>query len=207
MLQDSLIAIVMATKLEADPFVKKFSLAQETDELFPVYRQGNMVLIISGIGKANAAIATTYTILRYNPAWCCTLGAAGSVKATFALGNVYHIDKVIEHDRPHLRSEAHRSFSPFVFAGFPTATIATQDRPVINREARKAMARCADLVDMEAAGVVQSSEKFHVPCVAFKFVSDTVEHECHEDIIANIRDYRQSFCNYFAQSVLPMLNG
>jgi nucleoside phosphorylase len=204
---DSLIAIIMATKLEAVPFLESFSLEQEGDKLFPVYRNSNMILIVSGIGKGNAAIATTYAILRYNPAWCCTLGAAGAVKATFALGDVCHIDKVIEYDRPHLRSEALRSLSPFVLPGFPTATIATQDKPVINQKARKAIARCADLVDMEAAGVLQASARFDVSCVAFKFVSDTLDHERHDDIVANIRNYRESFCNYFAQSVLPMLKG
>ncbi len=200
------IAIIMATKLEAAPFLERLSLNLETKKPILVYGHGNIVLSISGIGKANAAIATTYSILRYQPRLVCNLGAAGATRPGFGIGEIYHIDRVIEYDRPHLRSAKIRIFSPQVLPGFRYATVATQDKPVVDQDRRRAIAGITDLVDMEAAGILLASKKFDVPCVALKFVSDTVEHEDPEEIVENMKQYCNSFCDYFVRTVLPLLS-
>ena len=196
----------MATTLEAAPFIDRLKLVLESEKPFAIYRKENVILILSGIGKGNAAIATTYTILTYKPARICNLGAAGAVKPGFKLGETCHINSVIEYDRPHLRSEKMRTITPQVLPGFRCATVATQDKPVVDQSERKAIGACTDLVDMEAAGIVQASQKFFVDCILFKFVSDTVDHDTHDDIITHIKAYREAFCDYVMQEVLPVLS-
>ncbi len=199
------IALIMATKLEADPFIERLAPVLEAQKPFLVYRNKSVVLIISGIGKVNAAIATAYAFLTYRAEQICNLGAAGAVKPGFALGDMLHIDSVIDYDRPHLRSEKIRILKPLVLEGFQCATVATQDKPVVDPGHRTAMAACTDLVEMEAAGVVQASKAFGVPCTLFKFVSDTVDHEQHDNIVEHIEEYRGAFCDYILEKVLPVL--
>lgn len=199
------ISLVVATKLEGDPLLDLLSLKKETAKPFPLYRRKDVNLIISGMGKANAAMATTYAILTHQSSMVSNLGAAGAVSPGYMLGDIYHIGKVIDYDRPHLLSEMPRIRLPLVLRGFPTAVIATQDKPVIESTARAAIAACTDLVDMEAAAVVQVCAKFRVPCAVFKFVSDTPDHECHHDIVAQIKRYCSPFAEFFAGSVLPLL--
>ena len=61
------ICLVMATLLEAKPFVKGLSLKRISSKPFPVYSGGNITAVISGIGKANAAMATAYACLELGP--------------------------------------------------------------------------------------------------------------------------------------------
>jgi len=62
-----------------------------------------------------------------------------------------------------------------------------------------------DLVDMEGAAVVQAARKLATPCVLFKFVSDTPDHEKEADVIARIREFGPVFCRFVKDSVIPAL--
>ncbi|HOC38260.1 MAG TPA: hypothetical protein PKJ77_03175 [Thermodesulfobacteriota bacterium] len=201
----SSISLVMATKLEALPLLELLGLQHTATRPFPLYCQEDLILIISGIGKTNAAVAVTYSILSHQPGLVVNLGAAGATHPGCTLGDVYHGCQVIEYDRPHLRTEALREMVPLVLPGFPGAVIATQDKPVLDQEDRRTLGQCADLVDMEAAGVVQACERFSVPCSIFKFVSDTPDHTGHDEVVEHIKCHRNSFCEFFVHAVLPAL--
>jgi nucleoside phosphorylase len=205
MAENPLVGMVMATMLEATSMIEKASLAKIADQPFPLYQGEDLVLVISGVGKTNAAMATTYCCLKYSPFWICNLGAAGATDYLYQPGEIYHIVKVIEYDRPHLRSDSPRIHLPYILPGFKTATLATQDRPVMDQEARKELAPLADLVDMEAAAVIQACRKFATPCVVFKFVSDTPAHSRHDEIVAHIKYYRSLLSDFCSKSVIPAL--
>jgi len=215
-----MIGLLMATMLEAKPFVKELSLRKYEQKPFEIYGNEKLLLIISGIGKTNAAAACAYLILKKNPSCICNLGAAGAMGEEHALGNIYHISKVTEPDRPELKSgmphehmpdtlltplvppQGISQISPAGDVAFPTAILATQDRPMKNPEERKAIAQTAHLADMEGAAVVQTCRRFHTKCCLFKFVSDTpLEHS----IVSNIRLCRDDFCAFFCKSALPAL--
>ncbi|QTA89775.1 hypothetical protein [Desulfonema magnum] len=196
------IGLVMATMLEAVPFVKRFSLQPCEQKPFKIYENENLLLIISGIGKANAAMACTYLHLMKQPRCICNLGAAGALDEDHRLRKICHITKVFEPDRPTLNSGVPHKHIPDVLDGFPRATLATQDKPVIDPEERAEIAVIAHLADMEGASVIQTCRRFHTKCYLFKFVSDT-PHD--HQIVANIRDYREDFCSFFCESILPVL--
>lgn len=205
MAENPLVGMVMATMLEAASLIEKVSLVKIADQPFLIYQGEDIVLVISGIGKTNAAMATTYCCLKYSPFWICNLGAAGATKFLYQTGELYHIVKVIEHDRPHLQSDSPRIHIPYILSGFKTATLATQDKPVVDQKEREQIAPLADLVDMEAAAVVQACRKLSTPCVIFKFVSDTPAHSRHEEIAAHIKHHRYLLSDFFSRSVLPAL--
>ncbi|MFO7614837.1 MAG: hypothetical protein R6W71_09390 [Bacteroidales bacterium] len=182
------------------------SLKQTRKAPFRLFQNDNTLLIISGIGKANAAMAVVYCCLKFKPGCICNLGAAGAAHSGYDLGETFHIRKVIEHDRPDLNSKkAYMIHEPDLLKGFKTAKLATCDRAVLDPLERKAISSRADLLDMEGAAVVQACRKFEASCFLFKFVSDTPDHTRDQDIVDNIRFYRERFYAYFADSVMPVL--
>ncbi len=199
------IGLILATRIEAEPFVEALGLRRIGQSPLPVYKGAGVTLVISGIGKTNAAIAATYCCAVFHPGWIVNLGAAGSTKASHGLGDVFHITKVIEWDRPLLSSNSPHVHQPHILGGFREAVLATQDKPVIDRDHRGVIEPYADLVDMEGAAVVQAARKLGTPCVLFKFVSDTPDHGSDADIVAHIRDYGIAFCRFVRDSVFPAL--
>jgi nucleoside phosphorylase len=205
MVNDRVIALIFATMMEAKPFIQGMALGKIEGAPFSVFEKAGIVLVVSGIGKANAAMAALYCCQTFEPAFVCNLGAAGATDASFSLGDMLHITEAIEYDRPELRSNKPHVHSPHVLEGFPFAKVATQDTPVIEAEAREEIASFAGLVDMEAASVIQACGKFQTKCVIFKFVSDTSDHTHGDDIVKNIKQYRTSFYGFFQNAVLPQL--
>lgn len=198
-------AIIMATMLEAKPFVLGMSLRQTQKIPFRLFQNDGILLIISGIGKANAAMATAYGCLKFKPACICNLGAAGATHSGYHLGEIFHIQKIVETDRPDLETGKPCVHQPDLLTGFNTAILATSDRAVLYPEERKAISIDADLIDMEGASVVQACRTFKENCYLFKFVSDTPDHTRDQDIVDHIRAFRKTFYDFFVDSVRPML--
>ena len=205
--KDTVTAIVMATMLEAKPFVLGMSLKQGQKKPFPLFQNDNILLIISGIGKANAAMATTYSCYKFNPSCICNLGAAGATDFSHLLGEIFHINKIIEYDRPELTTGRPCIHKPDIVNGFQTAKLSTSDMAVLDPDERKEISINADLIDMEGASVVQACRKFNAKCFIFKFVSDTPDHARDEDIVENIRLHRTRFYEFFIRFVMPVLSG
>ncbi len=199
------IGLVMATLLEAVPFIRDLSLREWGAEPFSLYGDDRITLIISGIGKANAAMACAYLIQTRRPALVCNLGAAGAADRRCALGECYHISKVIEPDRPGLKSGLPHEHLPDVLDGFAVAALATQDRPLRDPDERESVASSAQLADMEGAAVVQACRRFGVNCFLFKFASDTPDQRQSAEIVKNIELYRNAHSRFFKDSVLPRL--
>jgi len=195
----------MATHLEAKPFIGGFSMIKLESEPFPVYRNENMILVISGIGKANSAMACAYSCLKFNPHCIINLGAAGATGDGHTLGESFHITMALDYERPQFKSKAPHRHTPDILENFSYSTIATFDRPILDPAERQKLAKKAALIDMECASVIQTCIKFKTKCYIFKFVSDTPEHTMDDDIIENIRKYRDPFYMFFRKSILPRL--
>lgn len=203
-----LAGIIIATRLESEPFIKALKMREIEDRPFMVYGCDEMILAISGIGKANAAMATAYVCTKFDPQWVLNLGAAGATQASRELGSIYHIEKVIEPDRPHSVSGTPYVQTPDVLPGFQKAVLATQDKAVDDIETFLQVAPLADLVDMEGASVVQACRRFGKRCLLFKFVSDTPVHAGQGDmIIEHIRNYSTPFCEFISNDVIPVIKG
>jgi adenosylhomocysteine nucleosidase len=199
--------IVIATRIEAEPFIQGLDLKEIDVRPFRVYTGNDVCLAISGIGKVNAAIATAYMCQKFDPACIINLGAAGATVDSRDLGQIFLIEKTIEPDRIHLRTNTPYIQHPDLLDGFETAVLATQDRAVIDADVFRIMAPAADLVDMEGAAVVQASQRFNKKCLIFKFVSDMPAHAGQEELILRqIKFFRGPFCDFILNSVTPVIN-
>jgi adenosylhomocysteine nucleosidase len=198
--------IIMATMLEAKPFVQGLSLKKIEQKPFELFRNDNTFLIVSGIGKANASMAVAYCCAQFQPTCVCNLGAAGATNISSSLGEIFHISQIIELDRPLSGSNGTRTHNSNILKGFQTAVLATSDKAIIEPDERKKVAMNADLLDMEGASVVQACGMFETKCFMFKFVSDTPDHTSNQDIFNNIRLFRNAFYEYFLRLIRPAIS-
>jgi adenosylhomocysteine nucleosidase len=199
----TLTCLISATLIEAGPFIKIFNMKEFEKKPFLLYEGKDILLCIAGIGKANAAMSTTYCCMKYQPMCVINTGAAGAVDEGYQVGSIFQIDKAVEPDRPHLRSNTPWVQTPDTLDGFRNAVLATQDRPVNDIEAFLELSAAADLVDMEGASVLQAARRFNTKCFLFKFVSDTPLHAGKGLIVDNIKEHVGSFCEFIAGSVIP----
>ncbi|MFP3980101.1 MAG: hypothetical protein ACLFUY_01805 [Desulfobacterales bacterium] len=197
------IGLIMATYLEAKPFVKGFQWKRSEDAPFPAYQGSGLVLVISGMGKANAAAACAWLCTTREPGCIINLGAAGANSTSLTPGSIHHIREVRETDRCHFKTGEPLCHRPHVMAGFSTVRLATRDEPVIDPKERLRFSNLAELSDMEGAAIIHTARRFQTPCYVFKFVSDTPEHTTGSQIAANIREFREHVFNFFAKELHP----
>ena len=83
--------IVCAYLKEAKPLIKYFNLKKSNNK-FNIYENENISLIISGQGKLNSAVATTYLLSTRNIQNIINFGIAGS--SEFKIGEIFLINKI-----------------------------------------------------------------------------------------------------------------
>ena len=199
------VALVIADLLEAAPFIKGLKLKKAACGPFPVYKGKGLALVISGIGKSNAAMATAWACTALSPRLLLNLGAAGSTDGKFQPGDCLQIALAVEPERTHFRNGAPYEHRPATLKGLRCAVTATMDRAVLSGRDRKALARMASLVEMECAAFIQACRKFDRRCYAFKLVTDAPGHTSGADIVRNLKKYRDGFFSFFSSKILPKL--
>ncbi|MGD9162215.1 MAG: hypothetical protein PVG39_27645 [Desulfobacteraceae bacterium] len=206
MLKGPSVCLIAATLMEAEPFIKIYDMKEIEKKPFNIYGGKDILLGISGIGKANAAMGTAYCCLKYQPKNILNAGAAGAVDESYQVGNIYQVKKTIEPDRPHLRSNTPWMQTPDTLEDFSNAVLATQDKPIGDVETFNELSAVADLVDMEGASVLQAAKRFNTLCYIFKFASDTPLHAGKGLIVENIKEHAEPFCEFIATSLIQRIN-
>ena len=159
-----MINIIVALYCEAKPLIEYFKLKRQPDHPYPVYRTDKIQLIVSGVGKLNAATATGYLAgVSDTPAAWVNIGVAGH--KTHALGTPCLAHKITD-------QQSNQSWYPiFIFkTPLTTESLGTFDAPENNYEDEL-------LHDMEATGFYQAASRFNsaefIHCL--KVVSDNTE--------------------------------
>ena len=197
--------IVMATYKEAVPFLHNIDFQQILEKPFPVHKAGTMFLIISGIGKTNSAIATSYLKSNFHVTCLINLGAAGSTTSENKIGDILHIEKSIEYDSRQSGPPRHKYFIPDTLEGFPTATLSTHDVPVMSHEDREKIAAISSLVDMEGSAFIQASRAFNTRAYLYKIVTDVPGNSETMEIIDNMKLTRDTLYRFFMDKVFEKL--
>jgi nucleoside phosphorylase len=195
--------LIMATRMEAQPFIEGLTKEPVEEKPFPLYRGGGYVLIISGIGKVNAAVATAMLAVKYDIRQIFNLGAAGALASGRNVGDILHISGVYEHDRPSLLGKSLNEIPCDILEGHDRAKLATGDVPVTDPGGRSRLSRLADLVDMEGAAVARTCRMLGAEYFLFKIVTDTPEHTADRQIIENVRVTRGLLFEYFMREIDP----
>jgi len=137
--------ILTALKSEADPIIDFFHLKKIDDKKFQIFTNEKITLIISGIGKIESAIATTYLLPKPNSI-LINIGICGSPK--HKKGELFQIKKIIDKSSTkvvHLKGK-------YIFN---TQSITCCDTPQNDKIKFK-----NSLVDMESFGFYKSAKKF-----------------------------------------------
>ena len=180
----------MATKLEASPFIANLSMSLQEKKPFNLYTNSEIILIISGIGKSNSAMAVSYLVNKHDIKTLINTGAAGSTIDKLKIADVLQVNRIIELDRINIMNNKYVEYKLDTLELFENAALATQDKPVIELDDRKNVSKHAQLVDMEGAGFIQACNKFEVRGLVYKIVTDTPAHNSSESIIQNIKKTR-----------------
>ena len=157
--------MVMALRAEAQPFIERWRLERvDTHGPFRRFRGPQVELILSGVGKLNAAAACGYLASATGPhphrAWV-NLGIAGH--PTLDLGSIRCADLVVDR-----ASDARWIPKMLVTPPCPMApvhTVDSVDRTYIDEDA---------VVDMEACGFFTACQRFVAPGLVqvIKVISD-----------------------------------
>lgn len=168
--------IFMCTSMycEAHPFIKQLHLKKDFHSYkFEIFRNEEIILMITGIGKVKAAVALTYLFSKYEPKGndlLMNIGVCGTKNQNTAIGTAFFCNKIIE-------NETKRSFYPDMLLKHPfeEASVETFSL-VINKED---MEFEGNLVDMEASGIYQAASVFLQPhqIIFVKIVSDHLKTE------------------------------
>lgn len=142
-----------------------------------------VMLVVSGIGKSNAAAATQLAI-QSGATEIVNVGVAGGLEASMNVGDIYEIESAVQYDFDLTQingtvmgtlDEYDTPYLPLTTTGkFPAHSIGTGDR-FNDSDADNDMLSTAlgcQVRDMECAAVAHVCDRAGVPCRAIKCISD-----------------------------------
>lgn len=132
-------------------------------------------VLVTGIGKVNAAIAVSTILGEFSPSRIVNLGTAGALRD--GLSGTFVVGRVIQHDfdDPGLYSISGLHFGEPIDVADEGVTLATGDLFVSDPVLRAKLATQADLVDMEGYAVARAARVAQVPVTIVKQVSDPAD--------------------------------
>lgn len=132
-------------------------------------------LVLTGIGKVEAAAATTEAIAALRPDLVLNIGTAGALRP--GLTGLFVPSVVVNHDysADAIRALGHEAVDEIDLADGDGTVLATGDVFVTDPVVRDAIAARAHLVDMEGFAVARACQRAGVPCRLVKIVSDAAD--------------------------------
>ena len=157
-----MIVFVTAIFSEAKALIEYFELQKVEKKPFLIYQSDNIALIISGMGKINSAVATTYISQKYSINKIINIGICGANDTKKEIGSLYSIKSIIDAS----------SSKKFVISDMGE-TLYTFDKIIKDKK----LVKRGVLVDMEAFGFYSAASKFvdKKDIKIFKIISDYLE--------------------------------
>ena len=199
-------------------------------EKFTIYtgkiKQHNIVLSLSGIGKVNAAVATTLVIQHFSPDYIINTGSAGGIGQGVRVGDVVIGNEAAHHDvdasvfgyaygqvpqlsarfgaHEKLINAAIQAASVFQAAKVHQGLIVSGDCFVHHQEhiaQIKEHFADAQAVEMEAAAIAQTCVLFNVPFVIIRAISDSAEEKAE----ISFEEFLKVAAQHSAQMVMNLM--
>ncbi len=166
-----MINIITALYQEAEPFIQSLSLKKDLSfHKFQLFKNKDIHLLITGVGKVKAAIAVTHLLSYYPPSpvdFLVNVGLCGTSNLELKIGTPILCNKIIDRDTNH-------SYYPDMLFNHPfiERSVKTYSK-IINRRGDS----IGELVDMEAVGIYQAASTFFQPhqLIFIKVISDYLE--------------------------------
>lgn len=176
-----MILVVAAMEVEAIDLIGNMELIEKKP--FPIY-VGQILgkplrIVISGIGKANAAGALSYVLSKYDIDFILNIGFVGGYK--LSINKPYLISRSMYHDFdlslfgyekgqvPKLPSYFSSSLESLLEVRYPVVQLYTGDYFSIDAHSSEPYAS-----DMEGNAFYQMAYRFNKPIIALKIVSDVI---------------------------------
>jgi adenosylhomocysteine nucleosidase len=144
-------------------------------EVEAAYVPEHLGLVLSGIGKVEAAAVTAAAIERSRPDLVLNVGTAGALRP--GVTGLFLPSIVVNHDysADAIRALGHDAVDEIELPGGDGTVLATGDLFVTDPAVRDALAARAHLVDMEGFAVARACQRAGVPCRLVKVVSDAAD--------------------------------
>jgi nucleoside phosphorylase len=153
-----MIFIITALKLEANAFIDYYQLKKDPlSDIFPIYSNETIKLIISGVGKIQSSMATLYLYTHFKslakkPTLLINAGFCGSSTLKYPLGTLLRFNKVTDLDN-------NRDYYPDVLSN---TNIPVEQLNCVSKVVRKndSSKNGQSFYDMESTGIIEASKKF-----------------------------------------------
>jgi adenosylhomocysteine nucleosidase len=135
----------------------------------------DLPVLVTGVGKVNAAVAVSTILGEHSPSRIVNLGTAGALHD--GLAGTYIVRSVIQHDLDDavLFDVTGLHVSETIDVADEGLRLATGDAFITDARIREKLARTADLVDMEGYAVARAAMVAGVPVTIVKEVSDSAD--------------------------------
>lgn len=194
--------ILAAMQKEADALLAKAEIRKEFTQFGKKLWEGEacgvpFTLIVTGVGKTNAAASAMLAIAR-GADRLLNIGVAGGITPRAKIGSLWQIDRAVQYDFDlstingtpvGTLDEYQTPYLPLRTGGkFPTATLATADSFASGQDDMALLDSLgADVRDMEGAAIAHIAYAAGVPCTMFKSISDNAREEsvreCRENML------------------------
>lgn len=216
-----MLGIVVALEKEATRFIYETKAVEKTTKIGKKLYSGNIcgdsfVLIISGIGKVNAALSTQFLLDNYPVDYILNFGSVGGINGKVNILEYYSVNKCCQYDFDlsaldnvsvgYIQDYDTVYFYPETakLSFLPTAGLATSDRFTEKDADLKTVSELnCEIFDMEGGAIAEVCTANGVPFHIFKGVTDT--HGSGNDADAFYRNLN-TVCDGFYPIVLKMLN-
>lgn len=168
-----MIFISTSMYIEACPFIKKLNLKKDLEYCkFQVFKNEDIVLIITGTGKVISAVAVTYLFSKYklkSTDIFINIGVCGAKNEKIHIGDIFLCNKIIDYDTK-------KTFYPDMLLKHPFKEENIETVSEVNNENMEIKGQ---LVDMEASGIYEAALVFLQSQQVFfiKIVSDHLKNE------------------------------
>lgn len=192
--------ILAAMQKEADALLAKAEIRKEFTQFGKKLWEGEacgvpFTLIVTGVGKTNAAASAMLAIAR-GADRLLNIGVAGGITPRAKIGSLWQIDRAVQYDFDlstingtpvGTLDEYQTPYLPLRTGGkFPTATLATADSFASGQDDMALLDSLgADVRDMEGAAIAHIAYAAGVPCTMSKSISDNAREE-------SVREYREN---------------
>ncbi|CAL4320766.1 5'-methylthioadenosine/adenosylhomocysteine nucleosidase [Buchnera aphidicola] len=209
------IGIISAIKEEIKNFkniIKKYK--KNVIHHCPVYtgqfKNINIVLIQSGVGKVSASVATMILINLYHPKYIINVGSAGSLSAILKIGDIIIPNLICYHDvdltnfgyslgqiprfpkmfknNDTLLNLSYNSAKKLKYCFFKELLISGDSFIRHKNSIKKLQTKFfpAIAVDMEAAAISQVCYQFNIPLIVIKYISDASDQRATVNFKKNV---------------------
>lgn len=194
------VLVVAALEEEAHELVRRMPRSENVGPRLAIWEGDGLVVIVAGIGKVAAALATQYACDVFKPRTVVAIGLAGALEDGVRPGQVIVASGAVQHDMDGRPLTEARGVIPGLglaaIAADPAAAdkmliaarmesrdaqpglVLTGDQIVTARAVRDSLLRefpGAACIDMETAAVAQTAHQNGVPWTALRVISDSAD--------------------------------